>query len=211
MCGCIIIVDEPEDQPIIVSRAEYAQQECYLLTPFRRGSSAMEGDPWDNLPAAGNNTLPIYTTITNKELKVGKINDINIKVVDVWLKDVNEGNITVKINNDIIGTVPVTNGSATVQYSPQEEANYTIVLDYQTNTENYVQYDWIGDHSGGGMCRFKPCNDSLIIDAVIPITTIIIEPTVAQINDTISISASVTSDNTPITGGRVIFKVRRCV
>ena len=58
------------------------------------------------------------------------------------------------------------------------------------------------------MCRFKPCNDSFIIDAVIPITTIIIEPTVAQINDTISISASVTSDNTPITGGRVIFKVR---
>ncbi|MEE0489236.1 carboxypeptidase regulatory-like domain-containing protein, partial [Methanosphaera stadtmanae] len=206
--GCIIIVDEPEDQPIIISRAEYAQQECYLLTPFRRGSSAMEGDPWDNLPADGNNTLPIYTTITNKELKVGKINDINIKVVDVWLKDVNEGNITVKINNDIIGTVPVTNGSATVQYSPQEEANYTIVLDYQTNTENYVQYDWIDDHSGGGMCRFKPCNDSFIIDAVIPITTISIDPTVAQINDTISISASVTSDNTPVTGGRVIFKAR---
>lgn len=35
-------------------------------------------------PKSNNNTLLIRTTITNTKLNIGKINDINIKIVDLW-------------------------------------------------------------------------------------------------------------------------------
>ena len=160
-------------------------------------------------PKSNNNTLLIRTTITNTKLNIGKINDINIKIVDLWERDVNEGTVTVKINNKTIDTVPVTNGLATIQYTPQEVGNYTIEIAYQTDTGNFVQMTYLHFTDNIHYWRLRAVNATFTLEALLDPSNITIDSMItAQINDTISISASVTSDNTPITGGRVIFKVR---
>ena len=208
--GCIIVVNETEDQPITFnSPVGYS----YFITPFKKGKDATKTDVGTYAvgmdPKSNNNTLLIRTTITNTKLNIGKINDINIKIVDLWERDVNEGTVTVKINNKTIDTVPVTNGLATIQYTPQEVGNYTIEIAYQTDTGNFVQMTYLHFTDNIHYWRLRAVNATFTLEALLDPSNITIDSMItAQINDTISISASVTSDNTPITGGRVIFKVR---
>lgn len=128
---------------------------------------------------------------------------------------INEGTVSVKINDTEIGTANVNNGTASIKYKALDSGNYTININYTCDNEKYAHITWIRqdidiDEDPDYLLHLfslEKINTTGIIEYVDAVANITMTPITSSLNDIINISSSITFNNTNINGGRVVFKV----
>ena len=127
------------------------------------------------------NLLNVTTNVNQESIFIAYVNSNNFTI--------NEGNIAFYINNDYLGSVPVVNGSASLNYIPTYVENYIVKAVY-CDSVNFFN------------------NEDTIIYGVFPgDSRILIDDFNATWNQETTVTASVISDNKPINEGIVSFYI----
>lgn len=188
----------------------------YLETPFAKGDNTIEivnstdeVDMMGNIPSEENMVTAINTVFSNKLYK-NLDNYINITVVDLFGNKINEGIVSVKINDTEIGTTTVKDGLASIKYKPTESGNYTINVNYTCDSGKYAHLNWIIDfevEEYSEMFSLEQVNTTGILEYADAVASITMNPIVSCLNNVINVSSSITFNGNNVNGGRVVFKV----
>ena len=221
--ACFIEVNESSNKPIISLENYNPEDEeavtmviyNYLETPFAKGDDTVNivnstsTFVTGNIPSEENSMIPVNIAFSNKLYK-GVDNYINITVVDLFGNKINEGIVSVKINDTEIGTATVKDGLASIRYKPIETGNYTINVNYTCDSGKYAHLNWIIDfevEEYSEMFSLEQVNTTGILEYADAVASITMNPIVSCLNNVINVSSSITFNGNNVNGGRVVFKV----
>ena len=221
--ACFIEVNESSNKPIISLENYNPEDEeavtmviyNYLETPFAKGDDTVNivnstsTFVTGNIPSEENSMIPVNIAFSNKLYK-GVDNYINITVVDLFGNKINEGIVSVKINDTEIGTATVNDGLASIRYKPIETGNYTINVNYTCDSGKYAHLKWIIDfevEEYSEMFSLEQVNTTGILEYADAVASITMNPIVSCLNNVINVSSSITFNGNNVNGGRVVFKV----
>ena len=221
--ACFIEVNESSNKPIISLENYNPEDEeavtmviyNYLETPFAKGDDTVNivnstsTFVTGNIPSEENSMIPVNIAFSNKLYK-GVDNYINITVVDLFGNKINEGIVSVKINDTEIGTTTVKDGLASIRYKPTESGNYTINVNYTCDSGKYAHLKWIIDYEAedpSEMFSLEQVNTTGILEYADAVASITMNPIVSCLNNVINVSSSITFNGNNVNGGRVVFKV----
>ena len=206
--ACFIEVNESSNKPIISLENYNPEDEeavtmviyNYLETPFAKGDDTVNivnstsTFVTGNIPSEENSMIPVNIAFSNKLYK-GVDNYINITVVDLFGNKINEGIVSVKINDTEIGTTTVKDGLASIKYKPTESGNYTINVNYTCDSGKYAHLKWIIDYEAedpSEMFSLEQVNTTGILEYADAVASITMNPIVSCLNNVINVSSSIT-------------------
>ncbi len=133
-----------------------------------------------------NTPQPTKITISNKDLYKGVKNNITAKITSTY--GVNMGRVSFTFNNKWIGSVKVTNGTASLVYTiPSTVTSYTLLASFIPDGETYI----------------KSNTTKTGVTTIAPTVTTIIGPTVLYGNEKGTYTITVKSDNNLVTSGKI--------
>ena len=223
LLASIVTVDEPSNESIIylenTTMPDDGEQPMvifnYLETPFVKGDNTIKLVNSEEVPVMGNipseeNMVTAINTVFPNKLYKNLDNYINITVVDLFGNKINEGIVSVKINDTEIGTATVKDGLASIKYKPIETGNYTINVNYTCDSGKYAHLNWIQNEEAEDpldMFSLEQVNTTGILEYADAVASITMNPIVSCLNNVINVSSSITFNGNNVNGGRVVFKV----
>ena len=223
LLASIVTVDEPSNESIIylenTTMPDDGEQPMvifnYLETPFVKGDNTIKLVNSEEVPVMGNipseeNMVTAINTVFPNKLYKNLDNYINITVVDLFGNKINEGIVSVKINDTEIGTTTVKDGLASIRYKPTESGNYTINVNYTCDSGKYAHLKWIINYEAedpSEMFSLEQVNTTSILEYADAVASITMNPIVSCLNNVINVSSSITFNGNNVNGGRVVFKV----
>ena len=223
LLASIVTVDEPSNESIIylenTTMPDDGEQPMvifnYLETPFVKGDNTIKLVNSEEVPVMGNipseeNMVTAINTVFPNKLYKNLDNYINITVVDLFGNKINEGIVSVKINDTEIGTATVKDGLASIKYKPIETGNYTINVNYTCDSGKYAHLNWIQNEEAEDpldMFSLEQVNTTSILEYADAVASITMNPIVSCLNNVINVSSSITFNGNNVNGGRVVFKV----